>query len=103
MAQQDHQHLCTVAEWVNDLACLCEGTSSVLGPEQWVKDLTLQDPCRLQLWLGFDPWPRNFHMLQVQPLKKKKKKVKIILWFFFFWPQLGKQTNKQTKSIICSN
>ena len=25
-----------------------------------------------QLQLPFDPWPGNFHMLQVQPLKKKK-------------------------------
>ena len=32
--------------------------------------LQLQD--RLQLWLTFNPWPRNFHMPQVQPLKKKK-------------------------------
>ena len=34
---------------------------------QWVKDLSLS---RLWLWLqlchGFDPWPGNFHMLQVQ-------------------------------------
>ena len=22
---------------------------------------------RLQLWCGFDPWPRNFHMLWAQP------------------------------------
>ena len=22
---------------------------------------------RSQLWLGFNPWPRNFHMAQVQP------------------------------------
>ena len=30
---------------------------------QQVKDLTLlQMRCRLQLWHGFDPWPRNFHM-----------------------------------------
>ena len=27
---------------------------------QWVKDLAL-----LQLWLIFDPWPGNFHMLGV--------------------------------------
>ena len=26
-----------------------------------------------QLWLRFDPWPRNFHMPWMQPLKKKKK------------------------------
>ena len=41
---------------------------------QWVKDPVL--PWfwyRSQLWLWFDPWPRNFHMPQVRPLKKKKK------------------------------
>ena len=26
----------------------------------------------LLLWRGFDPWPRNFHMLKAQPKKKKK-------------------------------
>ena len=26
---------------------------------------------RLQLQLRFNPWPRNFHTQQVQPLKKK--------------------------------
>ena len=30
---------------------------------QWVNDLALlQLQCGSQLWLGFDPWPRNFHM-----------------------------------------
>ena len=28
---------------------------------------------RLLLWLGFDPWPRNFGMLQAQPGKQKTK------------------------------
>ena len=32
-----------------------------------LKDLALP-----QLWLGFNPWPRNFHMPQVWPLKKQK-------------------------------
>ena len=31
-----------------------------LAQAQWVKGL-------LQLWLGFNPWPRNFHMLRVRP------------------------------------
>ena len=30
----------------------------------------LQDPTLLQLWLGFKPWPINFHVSQVVPLKK---------------------------------
>ena len=46
----------------------------------WVKDLVLlQLRCSLQLHLRFDPRPRNFHMLQVQPKKKKKKKKKVTL------------------------
>ena len=32
-----------------------------------------------QLRLRFDPWPRNFHMLQVRPKKKKKKKMILVL------------------------
>ena len=27
------------------------------------------------LWLGFDPWPRNFPMPWAWPKKKKKKKI----------------------------
>ena len=34
-----------------------------------VKDLVLS-----LLWLGFDSWPWNFHMLWAQLKKKKKKK-----------------------------
>ena len=30
------------------------------NPLQWVKD-----PALRQLWLGFDPWPRNFHVPQM--------------------------------------
>ena len=30
-----------VTQWVNDLACLCGGTSLILGLAQWVKDPTL--------------------------------------------------------------
>ena len=35
---------------------------------QWFMDLALS-----LLWRGFDPWPRDFHMLQAPPKKKKKK------------------------------
>ena len=38
---------------------------------QWVKD-----PALLQLWLRFDPWPRNFHILQVWLKNKERKKEK---------------------------
>ena len=43
---------------------------------QWVQDLALSlQHLGLLLWHGFNPWPRNFHMPQMQPshppLKKK--------------------------------
>ena len=40
---------------------------------QQVKDpvLSLQQ-LRSLLWHGFDPWPGNVHMPQLQPEKKKK-------------------------------
>ena len=64
-----------MAQWVNDLACLCGGTGSNPSPAQWVKHLALlQVWCRLHLWLRFDPWRRNFHMLQGWLKKKKRKK-----------------------------
>ena len=42
---------------------------------QQVKDLVLSlQQLGLLLWRGFDPWPRNFHILQEGERKKKKKK-----------------------------
>ena len=29
------------------------------------------------LWLGFDPWPRNFQMLKAWPKKKKKERERV--------------------------
>lgn len=53
--------------WLQSLQGLSGGSGSFPGPVQWVKDLALpQLWCRLQLWLGFSPWPRNVHMPQVQ-------------------------------------
>ena len=53
--------------------CLCGSLGSIPGPVQWLKDpVLLQLWCRLQLWLGFDPWPRVFHISHVQQKKKKK-------------------------------
>ena len=72
-----------MAQWVNDLVCLCGTTSSIPGPVKWVKDLALlQLWHRLQLQLGFDPWPRNPPM----PLGVAKKE--------------NKQTNKKKDDIL---
>ena len=41
---------------------------------QWVKDLALSlQQLRSPLCLGFNHWPRNFHMPQVWPQKQNKK------------------------------
>ena len=56
----------------------CSGTGSIPSPVQWVKDLVLLELwCRLQLQLGFNPWPSNFHMHGCGQKKKKKKKVQV--------------------------
>ena len=45
---------------------------------QWVKDLALSLlGLWLQLWLGFDPRLRNFHVLQMWPKNKQKKTLTI--------------------------
>ena len=41
--------------------------------------LVVKDSALSLLWLGLDPWPRNFCMLWVQPKKKKKKKKKLLM------------------------
>ena len=38
---------------------------------QWVKDLLSLQQLRSLGWHGFDPWPRNFHVLQAWQKKKK--------------------------------
>ena len=44
---------------------------------QWVKDPALSLLWLwLELWRGFDPWPRNFHMPQALPIVKDKNKIK---------------------------
>ena len=50
-----------------------DGGSSLVA--QWVKDMALSlEWLGSLLWLGFDPWPRNFHVSQAWPKKKKKDK-----------------------------
>ena len=55
-----------MAQWVNNLACLCGIASSIPGLAQWAKLLMLSQ----QVQLGFG----NFHMPWVWPKMKKKKK-----------------------------
>ena len=55
----------TVVAWVAFVARV----KSLTGYSE-LKDSALpQLLCRSQLWLGFNPWPRNFDMLWVWPLK----------------------------------
>ena len=64
-----------MVQWVNDLACLCGGVGLISSLMQGVKDLVLLLLWhRLQLWHGFDPWPGNFHVLQVWVKKEKTKR-----------------------------
>ena len=43
---------------------------------QWVKDSALSLLCLwLVLWLGFNTWPRNFHMPWVWQKEKEKKAI----------------------------
>ena len=53
--------------WVTAEVQVCSlawhsGLKDLAWPQLW---------CRSQLQLGFDPWLRNFHVLQVQGKKKK--------------------------------
>ena len=70
-----------MAQWVNDLACLCGGMGSIPGPEPWVKDPALpQLWCTSQLQLRFDPWSGNFHMLQGSQKGKRKENLRVPWW-----------------------
>ena len=91
-----------LVQWVKNLTAAAGVTAEarVQSPAQhngW-KDLALPWlQHRSQPWLGFNPWPGNFHMPWVQPLKKRRKQNKtktplsqfsslvfIIPFFFFF-------------------
>ena len=65
-----------VVQWVKDptAVALVTAEAQVQSPAQHrgLKNSTLlQLWQRSQLWLGFNPWPRNFHVLLVQSLIKK--------------------------------
>jgi len=77
------KNLPAVAQWVKNLTAVVWVTVEVqVWSPAWhsgLKVLVLMPlHCRSQLWLGFSPWPGNFHMPQVPPLKKKKRQP--ILW-----------------------
>ena len=38
----------------------------------------VKDPALSLLWLGLNPWPGNFHLLQAWPKKKKVKRVNVM-------------------------
>ena len=71
---------------------------------QWVKDLALLHLwCRVQLWLRFDPWPGNFHMLQVRPKKKKKKVLLYSIRNYIQHPVInhnGKECEKDIYTVV---
>ena len=86
--RQKYSHLSTnrwcgmgvpiVAQWVKNLTAVVQSVAEVqVQSPAWHSGL--KDPVLLQLWqrsqlqCGFDPWPRNFHMPQVQPFTKKKR------------------------------
>ena len=61
-----------MTQWVKNLTAVAgfavEVRAGSLAQGSGLKDLALP-----QLWLGFNPWPGNFHMPQVQPQNKMKK------------------------------
>ena len=69
--------------WVKELAFSLYSVG--LMPRAGVKDLVLlQLWCGLQLWLRFDPWPRNFHLPGMWPKKGKKKRLNFRSGFYYF-------------------
>ena len=79
-----------VVQWVKN------PTASALRVQSLAWRSGLKDPTLLQLWpilqLRFNPWPGNFHELQVLLWKRKQKPTKTFLYFFlyfFFFFKLG--------------
>ena len=65
-------------QWVKNLTAAAQAAAEArvrsLAQHSQLRDLALpQLQKRLQLWLRFSPWPKNFHMPWVQLFKKKKK------------------------------
>ena len=62
-----------MVQWIKNLTA-----GAWVTVEAWVRSSAqcsgVKNPVLLQLQLGFNPWPSNFHMLLVRPFGKKKKK-----------------------------
>ena len=78
-----------MVKWVTNLACLCGSASFISDPVQWVMNPVLLH-LRLgsQLWLRFDPWPREFpYALGTARAKKKECLVDRPVEYFIILPQ----------------
>ena len=64
-----------MAQWIKNLTAVAR-----VPAEAWIQSPAwssgLKDLALAQLWLRFNPWSRNFHVPQMQPLKKKKLHLK---------------------------
>ena len=59
-----------VAQWVRDLTAMARVASEVQVRFSAQRS-ELKDPTLPRVWLGFSPWPGNFHVVQEQPLTNK--------------------------------
>ena len=91
------QRVPIVVKRVKDPA-LSGGAGWITGLAQWIKDLVLlQLWHRSQLWLRFNPWPRNFHMLPVPSQKKKKNTHTHTHTHIYIWLGFGFNTSQNTE------
>ena len=61
----------TAEAWVQSLAQCC-GLKDPALPQLW---------CRLQLQLGFHPWPQKLPYVYSGPIKKKRERERGNMWF----------------------
>ena len=77
---------CCLSGTVSGGSGCCWGAGSISSLVQWVEDLALQQLwCRLQLWLRFNPWPRELHMLPMRGLPIPQK----VKWWSNGWEGRG--------------
>ena len=72
LLEKQEEGVPAVAQLVKDPVLSLWHSESIPRPLQWLKD-----PVLPQLWLRFNPWPKNFHMLWMKKKKKKKKNPEI--------------------------